>query len=223
MPPSPSPLQTLRSQLTAFPRARLVAVSKTRSTERIMDLYLEGQRCFGENHALELRQKASTLPPDIEWHFIGHLQTNKVKIIAPYVHTVHSVDSPRLLDELQKRALQNSRTVQVLLQVHIAQEEHKFGFKVPELMDFLQGLEPAEYPNLQLSGLMGMASLTSQTARIREEFRSLNELFQQIKKLHSDKLHGFEELSMGMSGDYLMALEEGSTLLRVGSLLFEEP
>jgi len=216
------PLHSLRLRLAAYPAAQLIAVTKTRPLHQIQALYQEGQRAFGENHALEMQEKAKSMPPDCEWHFIGHLQTNKVKSIAAHVHTIHSVDSMRLMDEIQKRAAMAQRKIRVLLQVHIAQEEHKFGIPPETLGDFMYQLQRIEHPNLIVSGLMGMATQTEDPSQIRQEFRLLHDLFQQIKINFRSRDTNFREISMGMSNDYLLALEEGSTMLRIGSLLFEE-
>ncbi len=216
------PLRSLHRILEGYPDARLIAVTKKRPVHQIQDLYHAGQRTFGENHALEMQEKALVMPSDSEWHFIGHLQSNKVKFIAPHVHTIHSVDSLRLMDEIQKRAASANRTIRVLLQVHIAQEEHKFGIKPEALLDFTQQLQNIEYPNLLITGLMGMATQTDDSIQIRKEFRLLYNLFQQIRKEYRSRDAIFKEISMGMSNDYLIALEEGSTMVRIGSLLFEE-
>ncbi|MFM8959405.1 MAG: YggS family pyridoxal phosphate-dependent enzyme [Bacteroidota bacterium] len=216
------PLHSLLLHLADYPAAHLIAVTKKRSLQQIQALYQEGQKAFGENHALEMQEKAKAMPPDCEWHFIGHLQTNKVKSIATHVHTIHSVDSMRLMDEIQKRAAMAQRKIRVLLQVHIAQEEHKFGIPPETLGDFMHQLQRIEHPNLIVSGLMGMATQTEDPSQIRKEFRLLYDLFQQIKTNFRSLDPDFKEISMGMSNDYLLALEEGSTMLRIGSLLFEE-
>jgi pyridoxal phosphate enzyme (YggS family) len=214
-------LISLGQTMAEFPRARLIAVTKMRHTEQILLLYRYGLRAFGENHALEMRSKALELPSDCEWHFIGHLQTNKVKTIAPYVHTIHSVDSLRLMDEIQRRAASAERMIRILLQVHIAKEEHKYGIKPEALHEFMRSIQENNYPNLMITGLMGMATQTEDQGQIRSEFRLLHDLFQQIQKEFPGSVPHFTEISMGMSGDYLIALEEGSTMLRIGSLLFE--
>jgi len=216
------PLHSLRLRIAAYPAAHLIAVTKKRPLQQIQALYQEGQRAFGENHALEMQEKAKAMPPDCEWHFIGHLQTNKVKSIAAHVHTIHSVDSMRLMDEIQKRAAMAQRKIRVLLQVHIAQEEHKFGIRPESMNDFMHQLQSIAHPNLLVSGLMGMATQTEDPSQIRQEFRLLYDLFQQIKINFRSLDADFKEISMGMSNDYLLALEEGSTMLRIGSLLFEE-
>jgi pyridoxal phosphate enzyme (YggS family) len=188
----------------------LVAVSKTKPAEDILALYQAGQRDFGENYVQELCEKQTQLPADIRWHFIGHLQSNKVKYIASFVHLIHGVDSESLLKEIDKQARKNSRIIDCLLQLHIAREETKFGLNEEELNSVLSKLP--NYPNARVAGLMGMASFTEDAARVRSEFRFLNQVFQTSRT--------FQTLSMGMSGDYQIAVEEGSNLVRIGSLLF---
>lgn len=198
---------------------QLVAVSKTYGIDVIQNAYDEGVRIFGENKVQELVPKAEALPKDIRWHLIGHLQTNKVKYIAPFVEMIHSVDSFKLLQEIQKQALKNNRTIKVLLQFHISEEETKFGFK-PENLDMLLKEEIwNQIPNVQICGVMGMASFSEDMNQVRNEFKSLKNIFDTLKKsqLFSDS---FKEISMGMSGDYKIAVEEGSTMIRVGSALF---
>lgn len=198
---------------------QLVAVSKTYGIDVIQNAYDEGVRIFGENKVQELVPKAEALPKDIRWHLIGHLQTNKVKYIAPFVEMIHSVDSFKLLQEIQKQALKNNRTIKVLLQFHISDEETKFGFK-PENLDMLLKEEIwNQIPNVQICGVMGMASFSEDMNQVRNEFKSLKNIFDTLKKsqLFSDS---FKEISMGMSGDYKIAVEEGSTMIRVGSALF---
>lgn len=200
--------------------AQLVAVSKTKPVEAIQELYGLGHRDFGENYVQELVEKQARLPQDIRWHFIGHLQTNKVKYIAPFVHLVHGIDSLKLLKEVNKQGQKFNRTIPVLLQVHIAREETKFGFDERELEQVLSN-EPAlqQMANIQISGLMGMASFSDDTALVRQEFKNLKRIFDRCRQTgvaHTE----FRILSMGMSGDYHIALEEGSTMVRIGSLLF---
>ncbi len=191
----------------------LVAVSKTKPVEDIRELYELGHRDFGENYVQELVDKQPQLPHDIRWHFIGHLQSNKVKYIAPFVHLVHGVDSASLLREINKQGLKNNRVIDCLLQVHVAQEETKFGLDEKEL-DKLMAI-PA-YPHARIRGLMGMASFSSDTTLVRREFNRLKQLFIKYTHVHPE----FNILSMGMSGDYAIAIEEGSTMVRIGSLLF---
>lgn len=200
--------------------ARLVAVSKTHPPERIMPLYLKGQRIFGENRVQELQQKYEVLPKDIEWHLIGHLQTNKVKFIAPYISLVHSVDSLDLLKEINKQALKNNRIIDCLLQFHIATEETKFGLSEQEASDILHNPAFSEMKNIRVCGVMGMATFTDDQSLIRSEFRHLKSIFDSLKNGFFENSPWFREVSMGMSGDWEIALEEGSTLVRIGSLLF---
>ncbi|ANQ50195.1 YggS family pyridoxal phosphate-dependent enzyme [Flammeovirga sp. MY04] len=200
---------------------KLVAVSKTKPNELLQEAYDAGQRIFGENKVQELVEKSETLPKDIQWHMIGHLQRNKVKYIAPFVSLIHSIDSPRLLKEVQKRAAQNERTIDVLLQVFIAEEETKFGFDKEELTSFLSSDEFKEMTNVRVIGVMGMATNTSDQNQVRKEFASLKSLFEELKSSFNalDNV-ALSEISMGMSGDYQIAVEEGSTMIRVGSAIF---
>ena len=207
--------------------AQLVAVSKTRPAEEILALYALGQRDFGENYVQELVDKQAQLPADIRWHFIGHLQSNKVKYIAPFVYLIHGVDSFKLLKEIDKQAARNDRNIDVLLQVHIAREETKFGLDAGELEGIMR---EEELKNVRVRGLMGMASFVHDTdpEKVRAEFRGLKALFdkyfraigQQAGPASPGGLSGGPLLSMGMSGDYKMAIEEGSNMARIGSLLF---
>ena len=196
----------------------LVAVSKTKPVEDILELYELGHRDFGENYVQELVDKAGQLPKDIRWHFIGHLQTNKVKFIVPFIYLIHGVDSLKLLKEINKQAEKSNRVVDCLLQVHIAQEETKFGFDENELNDLFNNLSGYQLNNMKIKGLMGMASMTDDTAQIRTEFLQLKNLFKQLQTLNPE----LQTLSMGMSSDYKIALEEGSNMVRIGSLLFGE-
>ncbi len=195
----------------------LVAVSKTKPQKDILELYALGQRDFGENYVQELVDKAAALPQDIHWHFIGHLQSNKVKYIAPFVHLIHGVDSFKLLVEINKQAAKNNRVIPVLLQVHIAKEETKFGMDAEELKAALE--TAASLPNIKIIGLMGMASFSDDPLVVQPEFAYLNGLYQAFKTLKTDNIE-FSVLSMGMSGDYQLAIENGSNLIRIGSLLF---
>lgn len=197
--------------------ATLIAVSKTQPASNIAALYELGQRHFGENYVQELLEKQPQLPADIHWHFIGHLQRNKAKYIAPFVHTVHSIDSLPLLAELNRQAEQNNRIIRGLWQVHIAKEETKFGLLPNELRDILEKFHPSDYPFIQMVGLMGMASFTKNIADIQTEFGLLQQLYEQLKPSQPDY---FCQLSMGMSSDYPIALQHGSTMVRIGSLLF---
>ena len=199
---------------------RLVAVSKTKPEEDIMTLYNEGQRIFGENKAQELKGKYEHLPKDIEWHLIGHLQTNKIKDIAPFVSMIHSIDSYELLKEVNKHAIKHERVLNCLLQFHIAQEETKFGFLLDECEAMLNDPGFADLKNIKICGVMGMASLTDNQEQIHREFHTLHEYFNLLKAKYFSNNPDFKELSMGMSEDYPIAIEEGSTLIRVGSAIF---
>ena len=209
----------------------LVAVSKTKSVEEIKELYDLGQRDFGENYVQELAEKQGQLPKDIRWHFIGHLQSNKVKQIAPFIHLIQSVDSFKLLKEINKQAEKNNRVIDCLLQVHIAQEETKFGLNEEELDSVIKelknspGLRPgriaggaAELKNVRIAGLMGMASFTDDMEKVRGEFRHLKTIFNRLMTPDSR----LPTLSMGMTADYKIAIEEGSNMVRIGSLVFGE-
>jgi pyridoxal phosphate enzyme (YggS family) len=197
-------------------KATLVAVSKTKSAEDIQALYNLGQKDFGENYVQELVDKETQLPKDIRWHFIGHLQSNKVKYIAPFVYLIHGVDSLGLLKEINKQAAKNNRVIDCLLQVYIAKEETKFGLDENELNEIMQ--QANDLKNIRLCGLMGMASFTDDAQKIKGEFHKLHNLYATYKAQHPT----FNTLSMGMSSDYTLALEEGSTMVRIGSLLFGE-
>ncbi len=201
---------------------RLVAVSKTKPVEDIRALYGIGQRDFGENYVQELVDKQSQLPSDTHWHYIGHLQSNKVKFIAPFVHLIHAVDSFKLLKEINKQAANNHRSIDVLLQLHIADEESKFGLDESELIQMLNEycLEKAALKNVRICGLMGMATFTENQLQVKKEFAKLNSFFNLIKKQFFHSIVSFDTCSMGMSGDYTIAIEEGSTMVRIGSLLF---
>ena len=194
----------------------LVAVSKTRSAAEIMEAYRAGQRDFGENKVQEMAAKYQELPKDIRWHMIGHLQRNKVKYMAGFVHLVHGVDSLRLLEEINRRGAQEGRVIDCLLQVHIAEEETKFGFDPAELDALLQGTEPGLLKHVRIRGLMGMATFTEDRAQLHREFRSLKALFD--RRFAGDPEADIR--SMGMSGDYPIAVEEGSTMVRIGSSIF---
>lgn len=197
----------------------LVAVSKTKPAEDILELYKLDQRDFGENYVQELVDKQALLPKDIRWHFIGHLQSNKVKFIAPFVHLIHGVDSLKLLKEINKEAEKNNRIVDVLLQVYIAQEETKFGLDEEELNMIISQYADMLMPSIRICGLMGMASFSEDSEKVRGEFKYLKTLFNKYASL-SNINNQLSTLSMGMSGDYKMAVEEGSTMVRIGSLLF---
>lgn len=198
----------------------LVAVSKTFPVEAIQEAYQAGQRIFGENRVQELLPKYEALPKDIEWHLIGHLQTNKVKSIAPFISLIHSVDSLKLLEEINKEALKNNRVIDCLLQMYIAKEETKFGLDFEETRALLNSSEYAALPNIRIVGLMGMATNTPDASVVRQEFKSLLTFFNELKQSVFNNTPSFKEISMGMSGDYKMAIEEGSTMIRVGSSIF---
>lgn len=200
---------------------RLVAVSKYHPVEALREAYDAGQRIFGESHVQELSAKVQQLPDDVEWHFIGHLQTNKVKYIAPFVSLIHAVDSDRLLREINKQAEKCGRTIDVLLQLHIAQEETKFGFTPDELRAFLAQGEWRQLPNVRIRGLMTMASNTDDMVQVENEFARTQMLFNELRAEYFSS-GTFDELSMGMSGDYLLAQRHGATLVRVGSKIFGE-
>jgi len=200
----------------------LIAVSKTHAVEKVLQAYQAGQRVFGENKVQELSAKYEVLPKDIHWHLIGHLQSNKVKYIAPFVHLIHSIDSLKLLQEVSKQALKNNRVIPCLLQVHIAKEETKFGFDAEEVLALINSRETAQLSSIKIIGLMGIATLTDDTEQIRKEFKSLKKLFVQVKNMPLPEQISMQELSMGMSSDYRIAIEEGSTMVRVGSAIFGE-
>ncbi len=204
------------------PGVKLVAVSKTKPVNDILEAYNEGQRAFGENKAQELISKYPELPDDIEWHMIGHLQTNKVKFIAPFVHLIHSVDSLKLLKTINKEARKNNRVIDCLMQVHIAREQTKFGLDENEIEEIFESEAYSKLTNIRIAGLMGMATFTEDQELVRKEFHYLAELFNKIKISWFPEDDSFRELSMGMSGDYLLAVREGSTIVRVGSLIFGE-
>ncbi len=199
---------------------QLVAVSKTHPPERILALYELGQRAFGENRVQELTAKYEALPKDIEWHLIGHLQTNKVKYIANFVHCIHSIDSLDLLREIDKQAGKHGRVIDCLLQFHIAAEESKFGLSEAEAEALLQAPSYPTLRHVRICGVMGMATFTEDMAQVRREFRQLRGIFDRLKAQYFPQVDFFKEISMGMSGDWEMALEEGSTMIRVGSLIF---
>jgi len=201
---------------------KLVAVSKTKPNELLMEAYSTGQRAFGENKVQEMAAKYEALPKDIEWHFIGHLQTNKIKQIIPFVHLIHGIDSFKLLKAIDKEAVQANRIVHCLLQFHIAEEETKFGLSMDESTAMLNSSEFKLLTNIKISGVMGMATYTDDTNQIRNEFAHLKNIFDQLKSEYFPLDDEFREISMGMSGDYLIAVQEGSTMVRIGSILFGE-
>ena len=196
---------------------KLIAVSKTRTASAIKEMYDKGQRDFGENRVEELVEKFEQLPKDIRWHMIGHLQSRKVKAIVPFVHLIHSVDSIKLLEKIDREASSHNRIVSVLLQFHIADEQTKYGFEVKDIPTILDCIPSCN--NIEIKGVMGMATFTHDADQIRKEFKSLVDIYHQLKQ--SNLLAHITEISMGMSGDYLLAVQEGSTMVRIGSLLFE--
>jgi pyridoxal phosphate enzyme (YggS family) len=205
--------ENLNTVLNSIPKdVTLVAVSKTKKNSAILEAYQIGQRIFGENKVQELIKKAKELPKDIHWHMIGHLQTNKVKFIAPFISLIHGVDSIKLLKEINKRAEQNNRVINCLLQIHIAIETSKFGFDIPELNEAIE--DAKELQNIRIIGLMGMATFTDNKQQVIQEFNSLKVVFETLQNEH------VTTLSMGMSGDYQLAIEQGSTMVRVGSAIF---
>lgn len=201
---------------------KLVVISKTRSISEILEVYNAGHRLMGENKAQELAGKYGQLPDDIQWHMVGHLQTNKVKYIAPFVSMIHSVDSVKLLKTINKEAQKNNRIIDCLLQVHIAMEESKFGFSENEIAGLTKVLDQEEFKSVRIRGLMGMATFTNDLNQVRTEFRILAGLFEKLKVTALNSSESFNELSMGMSGDYMIAVEEGSTIVRIGSRIFGE-
>ncbi len=211
-------LSIIKSQIPAD--VTLVAVSKTKPVSDLQEAYDAGQRVFGENHALEMRDKHESLPNDIQWHFIGHLQTNKIKYIIPFVSLIHSIDSGKLLEAVNKEAAKHNRVVDCLLQFHIAQEETKFGLDLQEARQLLESDTFKQMQNVRICGVMGMATLTEDEAQIRKEFHNLKNIFDTLKHDYFSDATPFKEISMGMSHDYPIAIEEGATLVRVGSKIF---
>ncbi len=203
-------------------RVKLVAVSKTKPVEDILEAYHAGQKAFGENKVQELVQKYEALPKDIEWHFIGHPQTNKIKFIAPFVHLIHGVDSLKLLNVVDSEGAKNKRKVACLLQFHIAGESTKFGLNTSEAEEILNDPEFSELKNIEIAGVMGMATFTDDEEQIRSEFRTLKSIFDSLKNSHFQTNESFNVISMGMSDDYPIAIAEGSTMVRIGSKIFGE-
>lgn len=218
-------MSTIKSQLSVIKSqlpqgVQLIAVSKTKPVEDLQEAYDAGQRLFGENKALEMRDKHQVLPDDIQWHFIGHLQTNKIKYIIPFVSLIHSIDSLPLLAAVNHEAEKHQRVVDCLLQFHIATEETKYGFTLEEAQEMLSGSDFATFANVRIVGVMGMATNTENKEQVRSEFRHLHDIFQTLRDQYfADKAY-YKECSMGMSGDYPIAMEEGATLVRVGSAIF---
>ena len=212
-------LKRLKKEIESL-NVKLIAVSKTKPVEDIREAYDAGQRFFGENQVQELDEKRQELPTDIEWHLIGHLQSNKVKYIAPYIHLIHAVDSLKLLQEIDKQAAKNDRTINCLLQIHIAEEETKFGFAFDEVIEMLRSEAFATLKNINITGLMAIATNTENQKQIKEEFYELKTLFDGLKDSFFKDQADFKELSMGMSSDYQIAIEQGSTMVRIGSDIF---
>jgi pyridoxal phosphate enzyme (YggS family) len=201
---------------------RLIAVSKTKPHDALMEAYNFGQRIFGENHVQELVQKAEALPKDIEWHLVGHLQSNKVKYIAPFISLIHSVDSLKLLEEINKQALKNNRVIDCLIQIYIADEDTKYGLDFAEAIELLRSETYQSLKNIRIVGLMGIATYTDNQKKIAEEFYELRTFFKGLKESFFKESAYFKELSMGMSADYTLAIEQGSTMIRLGSTIFGE-
>jgi pyridoxal phosphate enzyme (YggS family) len=210
-------LKTIKSQLPDH--VTLVAVSKTKPVEDLMEAYNAGQRIFGENKIQEMTDKWKVMPKDIEWHMIGHVQTNKVKFMAPYVSLIHGVDSLKLLEEINKHAAKNNRIIACLLQIYIAEEESKFGLDEQELIEILNSEKFKQLKNIKIVGLMGMATFTESQIQIKKEFDNLKTIFEKYKKMNTEHRQ-LNTLSMGMSGDYQLAISCGSTMVRIGSSIF---
>ena len=211
-------IEILKNELPST--VKLVAVSKFNPVEAIQQAYQAGQRIFGESRPQELQQKVALLPDDIKWHFIGHLQTNKLKMVLPYVELIHSVDSERLLMEIDKFAVKNGLKVRCLLELFVAQEESKQGFSEEELMELLDSLQQNPLQGVEICGLMGMASFVEDENQIRGEFQTLKRVYDKVREKYISTLPQFNELSMGMSGDYRIAIECGSTMVRIGTTIF---
>ena len=211
-------LQSVREHIPAH--VQLVCVSKFHPDEAVLEAYHAGERIFGESRVQEMCGKYERLPKDIRWHFIGHLQTNKIKFIIPFVELIHGVDSYKLLVEINKQAEKANRIVNCLLQIHIAKEETKFGFSAEELLEILDSGKWKTLGNINICGLMGMATFTDNKNQVRAEFKNLKELFDRVKTIYFASDSSFKEISMGMSDDFELAIEEGSTMVRVGSLIF---
>jgi hypothetical protein len=213
-------IKSLRSEIPET--VKLVAVSKTRSVSDMMEAYYAGQRCFGENRVQEILNKKDLLPSDIEWHLIGHLQSNKVKAVVPFITLIQSVDTLKLLGVINEEAKKINRVVDCLLQIHIAAEDTKFGFNYDEVTELLETSEYSDMKNVQICGLMGMATFTDNNVQVSNEFNLLKEYFNKLKTRYFQNSKSFKEVSMGMSGDYKIALQEGSTIVRIGSFIFGE-
>ena len=213
-------IENIKSKLPEY--VKLVMVSKTKPNEKILEAYYSGHKVFGENKVQELAKKYEELPKDIEWHFIGHLQSNKVKYIVPFVHLIHGIDSFKLLKEVNKEAVKNKRVIPCLLQFYIASEDTKFGLSLEEVRQILDSAEFKLMENVEISGVMGMATFTEDEKLITSEFKILKTIFNTLKREYFFDSENFCEISMGMSDDYLLALNEGSTIIRIGSKIFGE-
>ena len=213
-------LEKIRSEIPAH--VKLVAVSKVQPNEKVLEAYKAGHRLFGENKAQELISRQPEFPDDVKWHFIGHLQRNKVKYIAPFVEMIESVDSLKLLKEINKHAIKNERLINCLLQFHIAKEESKFGLSIDEFLEMASSPVFSELKNIKLCGVMGMATFTEDMDMVRKEFRQLKSIFDRIKGDYFNSDEAFKEISMGMTSDYKVAIEEGSTIVRIGTAIFGE-
>lgn len=211
-----SSLQSIKAQLPED--VTLVAVSKTKPSADILEAYATGQRDFGENKIQEMTSKWEELPKDINWHMIGHVQTNKVKYMAPFVHLIHAVDSFKLLKEINKQAKKNNRSINCLIQVKIAEEDSKFGLSTEDAVQLILSPEVSQLSNINIRGLMGMATFTDDEKQLRSEFKIIKSAFDELR----NKINGFNTLSIGMSGDYQIAIQEGSTMVRIGSSIFGE-
>ena len=213
--------KNIKKYLKEIPsNVKLIAISKTRDLDDIDEAYAAGQRIFGENKVQELADKYNAMPPDVQWHFIGHLQTNKIKYIAPFISLIHSVDSLKLLKEINNEAKKVNRTIDCLLQLYIAKEETKFGMSEKEMFDLLDNIKLLQFKNVRIVGLMGMATFVDKQDQIRKEFELLAKTFQEIKEKYFAECDYFTEMSMGMSGDYKIAIECGSTMIRIGHDIF---
>ncbi|MAQ76145.1 MAG: YggS family pyridoxal phosphate-dependent enzyme [Aquimarina sp.] len=211
-----SSLQSIKAQLPED--VTLVAVSKTKPSSDILEAYATGQRDFGENKIQEMTSKWEELPKDINWHMIGHVQTNKVKYMAPFVHLIHAVDSFKLLKEINKQAKKNNRSINCLIQIKIAEEDSKFGLSTEDAVQLILSPEVSQLSNINIRGLMGMATFTDDEKQLRSEFKIIKSAFDELK----NKIEGFNTLSIGMSGDYQIAIQEGGTMVRIGSSIFGE-
>ncbi|SFE61641.1 YggS family pyridoxal phosphate-dependent enzyme [Thermoflexibacter ruber] len=213
-------IKAIQAELAPFSKVKLIAVTKTKPVAMLLEAYQAGLRDFGENKVQEMLPKYEALPKDIHWHLIGHLQTNKVKYIAPFVYLIHSVDSLKLLQEIDKQGKKFNRIINCLLQIYIAQEETKFGLSQEELIAILDSQELKNLKNICIKGLMGMASNTDNFDQVRQEFKNLKNIFDNIQQNYQSENIDLQEISMGMSGDYLLAIEQGSTMVRIGSKIF---